>query len=294
MLPPALVPVVNAALHEAGEETPVRSFESVKGGYTSTSLRIRTRRAVYLLKWSGHHSYVAEARGLEAIGRAGALRVPRVLAAADAAGELPGFLLQEWVATKPGWTRDMNRKLGAQLAALHRAGTSAPGFGSVRQLHAGGTAEPSGWLPDWPSCFRDHFLRPAIERAERAGALAPALAPGLDRLCARLADWLGGDEPPALIHGDLWRNNVLCDTRGEPVLIDPAAAYADRELELTYTALWGGFSPSFVQAYQEVWPSLPGLSDRRELYKLCLLLQRADRPNELGPVAATVRWFVGE
>ncbi len=33
------------------------------------------------------------------------------------------------------------------------------------------------------------------------------------------------------LHGDLWSGNYLCDAEGEPVLIDPAVYYGNREAE---------------------------------------------------------------
>jgi fructosamine-3-kinase len=304
MLPPSLLTIVTAALRDAGESLPIRSFEAVKGGYESTSLRIVTRRAVYLLKWHDHSRpgmYTAEARGLEWLLRSGSVRVPRVLAAGEATTDTPGFMLQEWIATRPGgWHRQMNQHIGAQIAQLHRSASGAapaPGYGRARDVLDSTQAPPGGWRRDWVSSFRECWLRPLVERAAHKALIGPELRHGLDRLMERLEMWLGEvEQRPALIHGDLWRNNVLCDRAGQPVLIDPAAAYADREFELAYAEMYGGFSPSFFAAYEEVWPSAPGRTDRRDLYRLFYMLQRLGRDygSTTAEVAAVVHWYVGK
>jgi fructosamine-3-kinase len=64
----------------------------------------------------------------------------------------------------------------------------------------------------------------------------------------------------------------MVDVDGEPVLIDPAVYYGRREADLAMTRLFGGFTASFYDAYEEVWPPAPGSLERQEVYKLYHLL----------------------
>jgi len=56
-------------------------------------------------------------------------------------------------------------------------------------------------------------------------------------------------EPSALLHGDLWNGNFICDEMQRPVLIDPAIYYGHRAIDLGMTTLFGGFDNIFYNAY---------------------------------------------
>jgi Fructosamine kinase len=74
------------ALRMAGDQTPLRSCEPVGGGMISQTARVVSGHGAYLLKWGGQglaNFFTVEARGLELLATAGALRVPAVLAYCD-------------------------------------------------------------------------------------------------------------------------------------------------------------------------------------------------------------------
>jgi len=82
------------------------------------------------------------------------------------------------------------------------------------------------------------------------------------------------------VHGDLWGGNVAADEQGNPVIYDPACYFGDRETDLAMTELFGGFSPTFYQAYQAVYPLDPGYTRRKTLYNLYHILNHL---NLFGP-----------
>jgi fructosamine-3-kinase len=92
------------------------------------------------------------------------------------------------------------------------------------------------------------------------------------RLIESLERWVPASSEPSLLHGDLWHGNWLASDRGEPYLIDPAVCYGDREYEMAFTELFGGFSSRFYAAYEEAYPLPSGYEERRPLYQLYYLL----------------------
>jgi protein-ribulosamine 3-kinase len=213
----------------------------------------------------------AEAAGLAELARAGVLRVPRVLAS-GASGER-AFLALEWIEAVPA-DRECERRLGAGLAALHAV--TAGRFGWERENTIGLTSQANGWMSDWVEFFRERRLRPQLELAAQNGFGELLDAPG-ERLLESVPRLLEGHTPaPSLLHGDLWGGNWLATAAGEPVILDPAVYYGDRETDLAMTRLFGGFRAAFYDAYEAAAPLSPGAGPRSELYNLYHVLNHAN------------------
>lgn len=277
-LPRSLNEAVTAALRQVGDPTPLRGTRPVGGGCINNVLRLQTEQASYLLKWNAQplpRMFETEACGLQLIAATGTMRVPTVLAAAEATPQRPAYILLEWLEAPPHGRIDQ-AALGAQLAEMHKKGTSPrkpPAYGLDHDNYIGSTPQYNGWDDNWVRFYARRRLRPQVELAQRNGLMPAGRLQKAERLIERLDRWLEGIERrPALLHGDLWGGNVMAGPGGAPAIIDPAAYYGDREAELAYTELFGGFHSHFYQAYQEAWPLEPGYTERRDLYNLYHLL----------------------
>ncbi|NJP06563.1 MAG: fructosamine kinase family protein [Chloroflexaceae bacterium] len=271
-----LAEAIGNALRDAGDAGPVRTASPVGGGCINHVLRLQTDGASYLLKWHPQAPptmFAQEAQGLALLREAQSVRIPTVIAVAESTTEHPAYLLLEWIDPHPAANHQQAQALlGTQLATIHRQ-CSAPAYGLDQPNYLGSTLQPNDWHHDWVVFFRERRLRPQLALAQQQGLLPVATQRALERLLERLENWLGGySHTPALIHGDLWGGNVLIDRNNQPVLIDPAVSYSDREAELAYTELFGGFHPAFYQAYQATWPTSPGRTPRRDIYNLYHLL----------------------
>jgi fructosamine-3-kinase len=248
---------------------PIRNPTPVSGGDINAAARIETSAARYFVKWntaSLPRMFEAEAHGLQLLTTANALRIPRVIALIYQ----PPALVLEWI--DAGIDKQSAAEvLGRGLAQQHRS--SAPTFGLDHDNFIG--SNPQRNLPSrsWIEFYRDRRLGVQRDLAQRNGHLTADRARRLDRLLNHLDRWI--DESlvvPALLHGDLWGGNTLIDAQDRPVLIDPAVYYGDREAEIAFTELFGGFSARFYAAYHEAWPLDRGYADRRDLYNLYHLL----------------------
>jgi fructosamine-3-kinase len=212
--------------------------------------------------------FAAEARGLGWLAEAGALRVPRVVAA-SAPDDGTQFLALELV-SEGGRARDFDERLGRGLAALHRH--APPGFGLDHDNFVGRLAQANAPLPTWVEFFRDRRLEPQLRLATDEGLASGRMRRGFERLFASLDELCGPPEPPARLHGDLWGGNLLCDEAGAPCLIDPAVYGGHREIDLAMMRLFGGFGPRVFAAYAEAWPLADGHAERVALYQLYPLM----------------------
>ncbi|MCB1234765.1 MAG: fructosamine kinase family protein [Verrucomicrobiae bacterium] len=216
--------------------------------------------------------FEAESAALIEIAATEAIRVPLPLAC-GAIGDR-AFLAMEAVALTNRSDPASQRRLGENLAALHRIVSSDGRFGWHRDNTIGELPQPNEWTDSWIDFFRDRRLGHQFALAEKRGRPIHGAAPMLDRLPELLAD----HEPaPSLLHGDLWGGNAAfaADT-GEPVIYDPASYYGDRETDLAFTELFGGFGPDFYTGYRNTYPLNPGYDRRRNLYNLYHLVNHAN------------------
>lgn len=250
---------------------PERVIAAVAGGINKTA-RIEVRDRLLFAKWNDRGllaHFAAEAAGLDALRAADSgLRVPVALAARDAPAD-EAFLLLEHIETAPRPT-DFDEILGRGLARQHRT-SSRRGFGFACDTYCGATLQRNGWYTDWVDFFRDERLARQVQLARQRG-MSRIDAALCDRLLARLDEWIADDEPPALLHGDLWSGNLMCGADAIPVLVDPAVYFGHREAEFGMTALFGGFSRRMYDAYHEHYPLRPGWQERVDLYTLYHLL----------------------
>ena len=212
----------------------------------------------------------AEAHGLAELSATHTVKVPRVLARGSTAEA--AFLALEWIEAVAPDARCETR-LGAGLAALHAHHAARCGF--FHDNFIGATPQRNGWMDDWAAFFRERRLRPQLALAA-ARDFAAEVSCG-ERLLEAVPALLAGREAPAsLLHGDLWGGNWLASSSGEPVLIDPAVYYGDREADLAMTRLFGGFSVAFYRAYEAAAPQAPGWQVRADLYNLYHVLNHAN------------------
>ncbi len=265
----ALGPALAAALAQS-LGTRVISASRLAGGDINEAFAVELGDGRRVFVKANAHApgglFRAEARGLEFLAAARALRVPRVLALSDVA---PSFLALELLESAPRRPA-FDEELGRGLAALHRAtpgafGLDAPNFiGSLPQSNVAHAR--------WSDFYRSERLEPQLERADEQGRASPAMRRGFDRLFARLDALVGVEEPPARLHGDLWAGNLHVDERGAPCLIDPAVYGGHREMDLGMMRLFGGFSERVFAAYAEAFPLAPGHAERVPLYQLYPLM----------------------
>ncbi len=205
-----------------------------------------------------------EAFALRELARARAIRVPDVLAAGET------FIALEYIEAgqqRPGF----QETFGRQFARLHRF--HADHFGFPEDNYCGSTVQPNTpTVPaeqGWAGFYWEYRLLFQLRLAERSGRaddrmirLFGALENRIDHLLA------GTEEPPSLLHGDLWSGNYMVTADGEPCLIDPAAYYGHREADLGMTYLFGDFGRAFYAAYDDEFPLPPGHEERIGLYEL--------------------------
>jgi protein-ribulosamine 3-kinase len=234
-----------------------------------------------------------EARGLnllrEACDGEGVIHVPEAIATDLTPDGQQSWLLMEYIGSSRT-AGDFFVRFGRALAALHRH--SAPVYGLDHHNYIGRLFQSNTPHATWASFYANERLLPQMRDAIDAGLLQAGISGNFERLCARLGE-IFPDEPPALLHGDLWGGNYLCDSRGNPVIIDPAVYYGHREMEIAFTRLFGGYDREFYTSYNEALPLAPGHGGRVDVCNLYPLLVHTNLfgSSYAGQVTAIVKRF---
>ena len=253
-------------------DQPVTSAQRVSGGSINQAAKVTLKdKTTCFLKWNTSadpHMFVVEEKGLALLTSADtSLRIPSVLTTGKTA-DGTGFLLQEFVTeghSKPDSASDFGRAL-AQLHKHHHETYGLDHDNFIGRLPQSNTPHDN-----WVDFFVQERMAPQLQMATDSGKFGADTIAQFESMYKKLPD-IFPDEPPSLLHGDLWGGNYFFDEDGNATIYDPAVYYGHREIELAFTHLFGGFPSNFYSAYEEAYSLTSGFSKRKDIYNLYPLL----------------------
>ena len=257
-------------LQAKGLPIKLQGIQQLSGGCIDQVVQLQTNEGLFLLKWKDQLSdqFEAEGKGLKMLDAANSLRIPSVIHTGDY--QNCSYLLTEYII--PGSRKRMFwESFGAGLAEQHHQLSETSHYGLNHNNYIGSLPQSNIQNIDWTSFFIEERLEKQLTLAHHNGFVDKSLISSFQNFYKLLPDLLS-PEPSSLLHGDLWSGNFLVDESGNPVLIDPAVYYGNREIELAFTRLFGGFDSRFYTSYQEAWPLAPGFEERVDIYNLYPLL----------------------
>ena len=204
--------------------------------------------------------FQSEAIALQEIKETATIKVPEVIAHGTVDGN--SFLVLEFIQEGPP-SKAGQTQLGRQLAELHKI--EQPFFGWRKDNCIGATPQPNPMSENWTEFYQTHRLQHQFQLAKRKGRRFEKVDELLDGIDFFFQEY---SPKPSLLHGDLWGGNASFDLHGKPFIFDPASYYGDRETDLAFTYMFGGFSRQFYDGYQSVYPINDGFSQRKILYNL--------------------------
>lgn len=204
----------------------------------------------------------AEKLGLEKLAEPGVIDVPKPLKTGEVDSQSYLILEHKESVTKKD---DFWEDFGQKMAELHRQTNSH--FGLEIDNYIGSLPQYNSKRNSAKEFYIEMRLAPQIEMARKNG-FDLNIPESFYKNCENLIP----SEAPSLVHGDLWGGNYLVNDKGQACLIDPAVAYAPRELDIGMMKLFGGFNESFFKAYNEAFPLEPGWKERIPLWQLYYLL----------------------
>jgi len=254
----------------AGDKISIERFTSVSGGCINYCFHLETSSGTFFLKYNDAAAYPkmfeAEAKGLRLLKEANALSVPAVHFYGEANGY--SFLLLEWI---DGDRQKKNfwENFGMSLAKLHEVKSDR--YGLDHDNYIGSLSQSNTRHGDWKSFFIAERIQPQLKLAMEKGLIDIEMIKQFENFFDHFDEFIP-EEPPSLLHGDLWNGNYLVSNSGKAALIDPAVYFGHREMDLAMTKLFDGFDNAFYDAYEESFPLQKGFQARIGIHNLYPLL----------------------
>lgn len=256
----------------------VDSCHEVHGGDINRAYCVVSGHQRHFLKINDAGRYPGlfnkEAGGLEAL--SAELSTPEQLIAIPAvikfgtAGNWQ-YLLLDWL-EKGQPSVGFWEQFGRSLALLHQK--NQPFFGWHEDNYIGSLIQKNDRAASWPRFYGEQRILPLVSALVDRGVFSVRDQAAAESLCKKLNS-LFPDEPPSLLHGDLWAGNHMPLCSGKPAIFDPAVYFGHREMDIAMSRLFGGFDEAFYSAYNSVYPLQNGWLKRLPLTQLYPLLVHA-------------------
>ena len=264
---------INEICEELGETYP-KSIEQVHGGDIHNAWRIEFSNKKLFLKRNIRNKKFLEfekycLQNLRKYINQENLVIPEVIAYKNIKNI--EILLIEWI--------DMHnfdqKKLGKGLGELHlKSAESNPKmFGFPVEGFIGTTDQKKGLEDNWIDCFLNLRIIPQL-LILKSTTLDKEI---INKVKEKIKSELLNHKPiNALVHGDLWSGNAGMDKNGKGVIFDPASWWADNEVDIAMTKLFGGFRKEFYEEYHRIFPIKKGFEKRIIIYNFYHILNHAN------------------
>ena len=264
---------INEICEELGETYP-KSIEQVHGGDIHNAWRIEFSNKKLFLKRNIRNKKFLEfekycLQDLRKFINQENLIIPEVITYKEIKNV--EILLIDWIDMQ-----NLNQKtLGKGLGEMHlKSAQSNPKmFGYPIEGFIGITDQKKGWENNWIDCFLNLRIIPQLSIL-KSNVLDKET---INKVKEKIKTELLKHKPiNSLVHGDLWSGNVGTDKNGKGVIFDPASWWADNEVDIAMTKLFGGFEKEFYGEYHKIFPIKEGFDKRIIIYNFYHILNHAN------------------
>lgn len=180
-------------------------------------------------------------------------------------------IILEWIDNKIANPLDLET-FGIQMADMHQI--SNKHFGWNEDNYISTLVQKNGYKQDWSEFYMENRILPLLKKGIDANIFDLSLKNKTTELYRRIEQEIP-EEPPALIHGDMWSGNYIIETDSTAVLIDPSLHFGHREMDLAMSLMFSSFGRTFYESYQQIYPMEKGFESRLPLLQLYPLLVHA-------------------
>lgn len=269
-------------------------IRNMEGGCINNAQKINTIKGDYFIKWNANvplDFFEKEALGLQLLKSKNIFTIPEVIGF----GEFDSikYLLMEYIKPEkknPKFWQDF----GEKLARLHQIHDSS--FGLSFHNYLGSIPQDNTFTNNWIDFFIEKRLKVNIKIANNKKLINNNINDKFESLFLILDSLLNKEVKPSLLHGDLWNGNFIIDNQGSVCLLDPAVYFGDKEMEMAFVKLFGGFEKPFFDAYYQNQKNDKSLEERILIYQLYPLLVHLNLfgVEYLAPINSILKKFVSK
>ena len=264
---------INEICEELGETYP-KSIEQVHGGDIHSAWRIEfsnkklfLKRNIKNKKFLKFEKYCLQ--NLKDFINPTNLVVPEVIAYKNI--QNIEILLIEWIDMQNFDQKNLGKGLGEMH--LNSSESNSKIYGYPVEGFIGLTDQKKGWENNWIDCFLNLRIIPQLSIL-KSNILDKETK---NKVKEKIKSELLKHEPiNTLVHGDLWSGNVGIDKSGKGVIFDPASWWADNEVDIAMSKLFGGFRKEFYEEYHKIFPIKKGFENRIIIYNFYHILNHAN------------------
>ena len=264
---------LNELCNQLGEAPP-KSIKQVYGGDIHKSWEIEFKHTKFFLKRNERKNKFLKfeescLNNLQKYINSENLVIPKVITFIEVNDV--ELLLMEWI--------DMNnnnqKKLGIGLGEMHmQSHKSSPNnFGYPLKGYIGTTEQIKGWEKNWIDCFINLRIEPQLKILKN-NLIEIDIK---NKIKSKIQSELMDHKPyNSLVHGDLWSGNIGVNQMHKGVIFDPACWWADSEVDIAMTKLFGKFNTEFYENYHKIIPRQKGYEKRTIIYNFYHILNHAN------------------
>jgi fructosamine-3-kinase len=248
----------------------ITGFKQVFGDDINTTYTVTTNEERYFIKLNITNYtdiFQKEMDGLLLLRSAGTcLKIPEPILNGTFGQQ--SFLLMEYLEKGPE-SKALWQQLATGLAQLHQ--TTQNHFGLDCSNYIGSILQNNTPANTWTDFYAHQRILPLMHQAYDQHKCTRADIQLAEQFCNKLPALIP-EEPPAMLHGDLWSGNRMFTSNREAAIYDPAVYFGHREMDIAMTLLFGGFDMYFYTIYNEVFPLESGWRERIDICQLYPLL----------------------
>ena len=181
------------------------------------------------------------------------------------------ILIMEYIKNNGLKENNFEKNLAKNVAKIHEMKNQKYGFDFDTPI--GGLKQPSKFSNNWVNFYKEKRLGMIFELINKENPMPLEINKDIEKIINNIENILPKNPRPSLIHGDLWKGNILYYNGKLVGLIDPGIYFAHNEMEISYLTWFKYVSNNFLNYYSDFFKIDNYYKDYEPIYQLyyCLL-----------------------